>query len=187
MYICFVCFFPSIWTGFTNGLSLFTCITMTCLCTKCYQDVKTEEKREALRGHPSISSKAGMGLHPLKRANSVLVLVGWGKEDGKCHRILVSGLKSSLNSSISLSQVLWLLLSSAFPLGPMSLILCARMEFLDTSCLHYSVCASASPALRHSAEGKHLKVSLGGTSLVYRIAAFFWHLCLRNEFSDRVQ
>lgn len=58
-------------------------------------------------------------------------------------------------------MVLWLLFSSAFPLRLMRLR--SRMEFLDISCLHCSVCASVSPALRRSAEGKCLSVSLRGT------------------------
>lgn len=48
-----------------------------CLCTKCYPDVKTEEKRKTLGGgNPSTNSKARPGLHPIKRAISALVIVG---------------------------------------------------------------------------------------------------------------
>lgn len=147
-------------------------LLMVCLCLRtslwfiCAPNVTQtlRQKREALGGNPSISSKAGLGLYLLKRANSALVLVGWGKEDGECHSF-----GKWIEVCSSLPQVQLLLLSSAFPLGLMSLILCAGMEFPDISCLHSSVCASA---LRHSAEGKHLRVSLGGTSFVCRISAF---------------
>lgn len=63
------------------------------------------QKRETLGGNPSTNSKARLGLHPLKRANSALVLVGWEKEDGECHSVLVSGLKSAFNSLITLPQI----------------------------------------------------------------------------------
>lgn len=53
-------------------MSLFTYITIICLGTKCYPDVKTEEK--TLGGNPIPNSKAR--LHPKKRAYSALVIVG---------------------------------------------------------------------------------------------------------------
>jgi len=51
---------------------------MICLCTKCYPDVKTEEKRRERHWgeNPSTNSKARPGLHSIKRANSALVIVG---------------------------------------------------------------------------------------------------------------
>lgn len=92
--------------GFTSGggcvcLSLFTYITIICLGTKCYPDVKTEEK--TLGGNPIPNSKAR--LHPKKRAYSALVIVGWQKKDGESQSILLSGLKSVFNSLIALLQV----------------------------------------------------------------------------------
>lgn len=127
VHISSFCFFPSICAGFTSGddsvcLSLFTNITVICLCTKCYPDVKTEEKDWGW--NTSTNSKARLGLHPIKRANSALVITGWVKEDGECHSGLVSGLESA-SILIGLSHlILWLLFSSTFQPRLMRLFAC---------------------------------------------------------------
>lgn len=162
-------------------------LLMVCLCLRtslwfiCAPNVTQtlRQKREALGGNPSISSKAGLGLYLLKRANSALVLVGWGKEDGECHSF-----GKWIEVCSSLPQVLLLLLSSAFPLGLMSLILCAGMEFPDYQLFALLCVCFSTQALcwREALEGFP-----GRNKFCVPNLSFSWHLCLRNELSDWVE
>lgn len=106
------------------------------------------------------------------------------KGDGECLRVLVSGLKPALGSSIPLPQLPGsvAVVQLCFPTGTdetmqegsswyqLCALPCVPCPLPWVPCpVCPALCAAASPALRHSAEGKHLRVSLGGTKFVFSV------------------
>lgn len=99
-------FSQAFWIGFTSGddcvcLFVFTYITIICLCTECYPDVKTGEK--TLKGEPQCQQQSKAGVTPQQEC--IFSLNSWEKKDGESQSILVSGLESVFNSLVALPEV----------------------------------------------------------------------------------